>query len=224
MDITPITHWDQPPENMGNAVLDLWRISLDTSGLDTAQALSNISSNELLKLESLHNASARSRYLITRDARRKILARYVGRPAATLEFERLPQGKPYLANNPEIHFNLSHTENMALLAVSNRYPLGVDVEGYKKIRNALKIAQRVFPVNLLDQLAAAPSEVFDKNFVELWTQMEAMQKTWGEGVFGRPADIENTSVISLQMESKYAVSLAAAYCSKLPMPRFFKYR
>ena len=47
---------------------------------------------------------------------------------APLEFAAHGKGKPYLASAPEIRFNLSHSREMALVAVARDVEIGVDIE------------------------------------------------------------------------------------------------
>ena len=58
-----------------------------------------------------------------------------------IEFSTNSYGKPFLMNNQDYHFNISHTHNMIAVAVSNN-SVGVDVEKIKEIDT--RIAKRFF--------------------------------------------------------------------------------
>ncbi len=58
----------------------------------------------------------------------RLLAAYLDLTPAMLEFERASGGKPRLRGEP-LQFNLSHSDRLALLAVSSVLPVGVDVQG-----------------------------------------------------------------------------------------------
>jgi phosphopantetheinyl transferase len=125
-------------------------------------------------------------------ALRAILARYLGRPAAELAIERGAAGKPYLkAPDCDLGFNLSHTRQVALLAVSSDAELGVDVECLRPVTDPMRIARRVMPPALLERLEATPDADLQRRFLECWTRFEAAQKAFGRGIFS-PAIAEGS--------------------------------
>src|SRR5438552_660293 len=56
-----------------------------------------------------------------------LLAQYLGCPPALIALQRGPHGKPQLVGEP-LHFNLSHSGALALLAIARDVAVGVDVE------------------------------------------------------------------------------------------------
>ena len=86
-------------------------------------------------------------------------------------------GKPYLTHHPEIHFNFSHSGNVALCAIDSQ-PVGADVETSRKITPSL-IA---YTMNDMEQsqIASAPESL--SAFLALWTKKEAVLKLTGEGI------------------------------------------
>lgn len=95
-----------------------------------------------------------------------------------IEIQQDELGKPFLKNNPSLHFNLSHTKNAITVGISND-PLGVDIE---KIKAAdMKIAERFFTDNELSWIRSNNSEQ-DVNFFSIWTKKEAALKSEGKGI------------------------------------------
>ena len=92
-------------------------------------------------------------------------------------FEYLEGGKPVIAGHPEIHFNFSHSGNVALCVIDNQ-PVGADIEMPRKITPSL-IAytmnedERAIIESASDQLMA---------FLSFWTKKEAVLKLTGEGI------------------------------------------
>ena len=78
-----------------------------------------------------------------------------------------PLGKPFFADCPGVHFNLSHTAGAVLAAVSDQ-PVGVDIE-------------RIRPVgrHLMARLAPGGTEA---DFFQSWVRREARTKRSGAGV------------------------------------------
>jgi 4'-phosphopantetheinyl transferase len=103
---------------------------------------------------------------------RALLARYLGVPPAALAFTRGARGKPAVAG---LEHNLSHTDDVALLAVARVNPLGVDVE---------RLAARLEPAELA-RLVLAPAEAacLDRAaFLRIWCRKEACLKATGVGL------------------------------------------
>lgn len=93
------------------------------------------------------------------------------------EFDYQEGGKPVIKAHPEIHFNFSHSGNVALCAI-DRQPVGADVETKRKITPSL-IA---YTMNEAEQaeIASAPESL--TAFLALWTKKEAVLKLTGEGI------------------------------------------
>jgi hypothetical protein len=83
-----------------------------------------------------------------------------------------------------LHFNLTHTGDLALLAVARR-EVGIDVEQHRLVRNAVAIARRMWPPTWAAELEALGEPARSTRFLELWTRFEAQQKACGHGMFGQ---------------------------------------
>ena len=92
-------------------------------------------------------------------------------------FDYSPEGKPYIAARPDIHFSLSHSGNVALCALSDQ-PVGADVEVPRKISPSL-IA---YTMNDLEQEQINASANPVMKFLYFWTRKEALLKLTGEGI------------------------------------------
>lgn len=87
-------------------------------------------------------------------------------------------GKPYIIGYPNFQFNVSHSENLLVVLVSDQ-AVGVDVE---KIRNPnIQIVNRFFTENEKDYVLSNPS-LTTKRFYEIWTRKEAYIKYLGKGL------------------------------------------
>ena len=88
-------------------------------------------------------------------------------------------GKPYLADNA-VFFNLSHSENTVICAVSER-EIGVDAE---KVGEAdLEVARRFFHRDEFALLENLPTNEEKRDmFFRLWTWKESFVKALGKGI------------------------------------------
>ena len=91
-----------------------------------------------------------------------------------------PQGKPYLIDYPGIHFSLSHSGNMAVLAISDS-EIGIDVQerrGYQE-----KVAKRFYHESEIAVIEAISDPAEKANcFYQMWTAKEAYIKFTGKGM------------------------------------------
>lgn len=87
-------------------------------------------------------------------------------------------GKPYIAGHPEIHFNISHTDKLIAIALSNT-EVGVDVESVGCPN--IKIAKRFFTAEECDYIYSDDKNS-SKRFAEIWTKKEAYIKCSGIGL------------------------------------------
>ena len=67
---------------------------------------------------------------------RRLLGRYLGRPAGEVRFSYKPEGKPYLAAGAgmeDLRFNVAHADGLALVAVAQGREIGVDLEKMRAV-------------------------------------------------------------------------------------------
>lgn len=89
-------------------------------------------------------------------------------------------GKPYLTGNQEVYFNLSHSEEVVICAISPQ-EIGCDVEKLHEIN--LNVARRFFCKGEYDMINAEKSEEKRREmFFRLWTLKESFIKLTGMGM------------------------------------------
>src|SRR5262249_50093841 len=108
---------------------------------------------------------------------RKILSDYLNTGPEKITFTYNQYGKP--ATNG-IHFNLSHSADLAILAVSRTRELGVDLEKITPIDD--RIAEHFFSPNEVAALRALPEDGQQEAFFAVWTRKEAYVKAHGQGL------------------------------------------
>jgi len=110
---------------------------------------------------------------------RALLGEHLGVPAADVRFEETEHGKPFLAGGP--FFNLSHSHNLAALAISDDIDLGLDIEHVRPIEGP-EIARRFFSARECEALKAFGEAGYEEAFYRCWTRKEAYVKAQGEGL------------------------------------------
>ncbi len=116
---------------------------------------------------------------------RQVLGAYLGVDPIALLFDVGPHGKPTLRVRPSedpLHFNLSHSGETALLAVSRNGPVGIDIEQICPEIVTWSLVQAVCVQSEIEQFSALPEALLPRAFFNCWTRKEAYLKGIGEGL------------------------------------------
>jgi 4'-phosphopantetheinyl transferase len=123
-----------------------------------------------------------TRFISRRYCTRRILGEYLSCEAGEVSFVAGAHGKPFLspAHNSDLQFNLSHSEDIAVLGVAHGLELGVDVERLNPIIEG--VAQHFFSRAEITALSTMSPERANLGFYECWTGKEAFVKAHGAGL------------------------------------------
>src|SRR5579862_4495247 len=152
-------------------VVDVWRVDL---GRATDGRLAELlSARERERAARIVDARRRELWVRSRGVLRALLARYLQADARELHFVAGAHGKPRLGSEPSethrggepgpnenVRFNLSHSRELMLLAVTAGREVGVDVEQAR--------------------------ERYTTDFLRAWTLREATGKCFGAGLVSPP--------------------------------------
>jgi len=120
------------------------------------------------------------RFIEARGMLRTILARYAESPPQSLNFVYGARGKPALLNHP-LQFNLAHSGDLLLLALTSGHELGVDVEQIRPLPHLATMAQDNFSPVEVHALYGLPQDQHETAFLKIWTRKEAFIKATGDG-------------------------------------------
>lgn len=161
----------------------VWSWALEPAAVDLAVQLEILDGQERERMERFHFAPDRARYAFAHANLRTILGSYLHQPAASVRFRTNKFGKPELEDSDpssSFHFNLSHCRTIALLAVANAGPVGVDVEEVRPIEP--EVADTSFSANERLQLSKLRGDAWLAGFYRCWTRKEAILKAEGVGL------------------------------------------
>lgn len=161
-----------------NTRIDIWQYPLHT---EFAAAKLLLSQDELTRAQRYHFAKHQRRFTIARAMLRLILAQYLPISAKEISFTENKYGKPQLENAPFLQFNLSHSEDLALLAVGAHYPVGIDLEFFSS-RPYLGIGKQMFSPLENQALNNLQPYLRPLAFFNMWAQKEALIKACGLGL------------------------------------------
>ena len=161
--------------------VDVWQGSLQCSANRWELMFNLLSDDERLKAEGCRSDQMRQRFVMSRGMLRQTLASYLSIAPNELRFELGEFGKPGLENEG-LHFNLSHTADNWLLAVSNFADIGVDLEVIRPRTQLQSLVERCFSQRELVYWQTLPSDQQLEGFFRLWTKKEAFVKAVGRGL------------------------------------------
>lgn len=179
-------NWKTPPSSvqLSPEEIHLWCVDLDSIAIANSPKETPLSNDELGRAARFHFERDRRRFAETRIALRKILAAYIRFNAHEIKFDYQQNGKPEISEsqNPScIRFNVSHSGNLAIIGVTSKRRIGVDIEKYRKME-FLEIARRYFSECEYGELQAIPAQDLQRYFFSCWTRKEALLKGLGEGI------------------------------------------
>jgi 4'-phosphopantetheinyl transferase len=144
-----------------------------------------LSLDEIERVARFQSEAARSRFVLTRGWLRVILARGLSATPERLTFSYGTNGKPALAEEwrrSELSFNVSHSEDYALIGLTTGRAIGVDIEQVRPMPDFAAIASGYFSAIEMRAIAALPEADRLRGFFKCWTRKEAFMKATGDGM------------------------------------------
>ena len=164
------------------SVIHLWYAELDWSPERLEQGWRVLTLSEQERAMRFVQVKHRERYIAASAILRDILSQYTNIPPAALQFRKGEHGKPYLDHPTDLQFNASHSEGVALFAITRGREVGVDVEFMRRGVDERGVVERFFsPREKAEYLALPPSQQLSA-FYRLWTRKEAYIKMIGKGL------------------------------------------
>jgi len=171
--------WLLPSEH-----IDVWRIHLlPHRSHDVSESV--LSPDEIARAQRFRFARDRQRFVECRSAIREILGRYLKIAAQEIRFRHEANGKPEIieTQNPQrLRFNISHSSDLAVMAVVAGSAIGTDIEKIRPDVECLQLAKRFFSEREFRTLQSLPADEKQRAFFACWTRKEAFIKAIGDGL------------------------------------------
>lgn len=175
-----------PPE-LGRGEVHLWHLNLAKAvSIDTLQVLAP---DECARAHRFVFDRDRNRYIQGRFALRTLLGRYLDLDPASLTLTQNAHGKPMLDRVHELGFNLSHSGDMGLVAVSRAESVGVDLEETCAKRDMRQLAISLFSPEEKASIDSLADDALTVPFLTCWTRKEACLKALGVGLTVEPSGV-----------------------------------
>jgi 4'-phosphopantetheinyl transferase len=145
----------------------------------TKDLIRHLNSDEVNRANRYYKEKDRSRFIISRAILKFVLAAYTKSDIKKISLDYDFNKKPFLGSYPWLHFNVSHSDDFALIAIS-RSKVGIDVEFKAKEFDFSPLVPDIFTENEISFVQNAEDK--EDAFYSLWTRKEAYVKAVGKGI------------------------------------------
>jgi 4'-phosphopantetheinyl transferase len=184
----------------------VWRCDEHVAAARLSALYQTLSLEERTRAKSFRFEQDWQRFISCRGILRELLGNYVGLPPKSLNFTYSQNGKPQIHGN-RLHFNLSHTHGVCLIAVALDQPVGVDVERIDRTLDFKRVARRCLPAEDAAAVDSSGDESLALTFFECWTRHEARLKLEGLTIGSQIAG--SATVSRLEIGPSFVAALAS---------------
>jgi len=179
--------WQKTPDTLSLSKdhIDVWLCDLKQLSGDINNFYTILSEDERERADKLKVEDKKQQYIITRGALRQRLGLLTDIEPEDFVFKILEHGKPVLANNrqcADITFNVSHSNDLALIAIAQKQTIGIDIEKINHASDHQALMTRFFSKDEQSEFQTVPDANMAKAFCACWTRKEAFIKAVGDGV------------------------------------------
>lgn len=164
--------------------VDVWRLPVAPEGWEATPSVRWLSEAERERAARMRLGARR--WVAVRLALRAVLGHCLGVPPARVAIVHDAAGKPRLAPGApvDLRFNLSHSGDVALLAVRTGYEVGIDVERIRDDVDTVSVAREILGEARRAEIAALAGARRREAFFRAWVRREALAKASGVGLPG----------------------------------------
>lgn len=159
--------------------MSVWRVPLGCTANTERRLQTLLDPGEAARAARFATPDLRRRYVVSHGVLRLILSTCTGWVPAAIAIAAGARGKPFIPGGP--HFSLSHADDVALVAVAARGPIGVDVEGIRPELRLAEFARDLVPAREVEAIEAMPRERRERAWFQAWTRWEAIAKATEDG-------------------------------------------
>ena len=173
--------------------VDVIHVDLSANAVRETQALQSLNQWERERWTRYYPGAPRRRFALSRAALRAILCETLSCDNDELEFGWVERGKPraYVDGVPApLHFNVSHSGDNGMLAISLDHQIGIDIEEIDQVFRFDAIIESTFSQDEQAVVSGGDKDCFARTFFEIWTLKEAIIKATGVGLSANLQDIE----------------------------------
>jgi 4'-phosphopantetheinyl transferase len=162
--------------------VQIWTMPTNASSGVVAYFEGVLDEDEAKRASRFRFSHLRDSFVITHGVLRYLLGRYLDSSPSRICFTYGDKGKPHVVSEANIHFNLTHSDDMASIAFTLGCEAGVDMEHVRQVEEMQQIADRNFSAEEAAELMLLPENERERAFFRCWTRKEAYIKAIGDGL------------------------------------------
>lgn len=167
---------------MDNHHITIWQGEINGDENDAPAYWNMLEAHEQQQAALISNPATRLSYIEIHARLRLMLADTINSRPELLRIVKGEFGKPYLADYPELAFNLSHTANKFVIVTGFHHELGADIEYCKPRITLPALVEKCFAEEEQDYWQQLPDQEKTEIFYRFWTRKEAYVKAIGSGI------------------------------------------
>lgn len=203
--------------------LNIWTINTEDCVADLESYYWELDEQERARVDSFRFQSDQQRFVISHFALRDILSTCLCVPLKSIQYSYNAFGKPSVyGTRREIHFNLSHSGALAVVAVSHMAPVGIDIEHIVDNDDYLSIAERLFSPLEYREIVGLPKDLGLTLFYEAWVRREAIGKAMGKGLLHKFVDFASSNVLDSSHNKVTGSANSGWILFSLPVPEGYR--
>jgi 4'-phosphopantetheinyl transferase len=167
---------------MKSEIIEIWQGKVTVEDAHYQACWRVLNEAEQIQAGKFKNALLHKRYVEIHGRLRMLLAQRLSQSLERISIKNAEHGKPYLADHPELAFNLSHSADRVMIAVGWNCQLGVDIEFCKQRINLSGLVDKCFSKEEAAYWTKLPETKKNEEFYRFWTRKEAFVKATGHGI------------------------------------------
>lgn len=179
--------WKQtdPELTLSPEFIDLWKIDLKSEDRNIFMHAQFLTSEEHARAGKYVNGKKSREFIITRSVLRNVIGHVLNENPKYLDISYTRLGMPVLSRqsgSSAIFFNVSHSYDLALIAVTVEDPVGIDIEKMREDVDHEALSKRFFSETEYSDIMQYEGQERLRAFFATWTRKESIVKALGTGI------------------------------------------
>ena len=160
--------------------VDIWSGDILSEQSEEKLYYQYLNATEKQKAGTFARSELQRKYIKTRGVLRKVLAEYLNERPQQVNIKLAEYGKPFV--DQTLFFNLSHSANRFVIAVTNVSEIGVDLEQVRQRKNLQGLVKKCFSALEINYWEGLSEQQKIFAFYQFWVRKEAFVKAIGRGI------------------------------------------
>lgn len=180
------------PRNLSSLIkgeIHIWSISLNSDNAFFERCKESLTDAERERIHYYNFKQVQDHFIISQGGLRLLLSSYLNIEPQKIQIRKHAKGKPYIADDTSLCFNVSNSGKYCVYAFSRSGEVGIDIEEVRPLSDIDDLIDKNFTENEKHYINKNQKDRIE-NFFQFWTVKEAYLKAIGEGMRLTPDSLE----------------------------------